>query len=86
MTIWEIIIYWLISEVISWGLFGGIYYWIFTKKIKDLYKATAMCIMINNYSRSKRRFIEWIRFVIWPYGIIQRAIIMKRVYKKAMFD
>ena len=81
MTIWQIIIYWLISEVLVWTV------WYFVAKktiIKRLNTADAwkLCEEMGNYPCSQSRIVEWLRFIVWPYGIAQRTILLIKMWKK----
>lgn len=87
MTILQIILYWVISEVIAWGL------WYFTvnrvvrSKVKNE-MATILLISqrLGAYPSTQNKTTEWLRFIIWPYGIIQRTMVVNRVCKEVMSD
>lgn len=87
MTILQIILYWVISEVIAWGL------WYFTvnRVVRTKVKNELMVMLIISqrlgaYPSTQNKTTEWLRFIIWPYGIIQRTMVVNRVCKEVMSD
>lgn len=87
MTILQIILYWVISEVIAWGL------WCFTvdrvvrSKVKNEMAAILLISQrLGAYLSTQNRTIEWLRFIVWPYGIIQRTIVVNRICKEVTSD
>ena len=86
MTIWQIILYWMISELIAWGVWYTITYRTLRAKTKD---ANILLLMTNEmgaYPRTQNKVLEWIRFIVWPYGIAQRMIVVHKIYKKWTSD
>ena len=86
MTIWQILIYWLISEVLAWGL-----WWIIAKKTVveklgkiDLQKGLKLSEEMGKYPKTQSSLLEWLRFIIWPYGIIQRTIHLLKMRKRIL--
>ena len=79
--IWQILIYWLISEVLIWGL-----WWIVVKKAitlrLDAQKGFKLCMEMYNYPKTQSKAVEWLRFIIWPYGIIQRTVLLMKMRKR----
>lgn len=87
MTILQIILYWVISEVIAWGL------WYYTVnrvvRLKTKNEMAAMLLIsqrLGAYPSTQNKTIEWLRFIIWPYGIIQRTMVVNRVCKEVTSD
>ena len=83
MTIWQILIYWLISEVLAWGI-----WWIIIKKMVvwklDADHEQKMNCEMDRYPRTQSGLLEWLRFIIWPYGIIQRTVMLMKLRKKVI--
>lgn len=76
MTIFMWFLLWIISEVISWGIWSIVTYHIYKGYLG------LMDDELIEYQRKQGRIIEWIRFIIWPYGIIQRTIVLHKIHKR----
>ena len=86
MTIWQIIVWWLIGEVISWGLWCTITKKVTTKKLNNLRSRILFNQKIGSYPSTQNLVVELVRFVVFPYGIIQRTIVTHKMLKEAMSD
>ena len=86
MTIWQIIVWWLIGEVISWGLWSTITKKVTMKKLNNLRSRILFNQKIGSYPSTQNLVVELVRFVVFPYGIIQRTIVTHKMLKEAMSD
>lgn len=86
MTIWQIIIWWLIGEVISWVLFWKIAQKVILMKVEDFGTRIMLEQKMGDYPCTQNRIAEWVRFVIFPYGIIQRSIVIGKMIKEAKMN
>ena len=84
MTIWQILIYWLISEMLAWGLWWFIMKKVVIDKMDTLERTVALNEQMGSYPATQSRLIEWIRFIIWPWGIIQRTVVILKMRKKVI--
>lgn len=81
MTILQIIIYWLISEVLVWT----VWYFVAKKTIIERLNTEngwKLSEEMSNYPRTQLRIVEWLRFIVWPYGIAQRTVLLMKMRKK----
>lgn len=82
MTIWEILIIWLMSDVLAWGLWTKFYvYGAVAKEIGKLDFAKQMELAELDWGFTNCVVLEWILFIVWPVGIIQRTIAAEKIRK-----
>ena len=81
MTFWTILLWWVISEIVAWGLWFYINFRVRLNKLPPDKLAEAG-IAIASYPATQNKILEWVRFVIWPYGIISRTIVINRIFKE----
>lgn len=79
-TLLIIIGIWVISAFIAWTLFSVIMKDYMMKHYSiTIPSAIAFNMKADEYTHSASAWLELIRFFVWPYGIIQRIIITKRL-------
>jgi len=86
MTIWQIILYWMISEVLAWGLWWATTTIFLKVKVKDTKTVFLISEEMGAYPQTQSNTMEWIRFIVWPYGIAQRMMVTRRIYRKWTSD
>lgn len=84
MTIWQILIYWLISEMLAWGLWWFIMKKLVIDKMDTLEHIAALNEQLGSYPATQSRLVEWIRFIVWPWGIIQRTVVVLKMRKNVI--
>lgn len=79
------IILWLISMAIAWTAYT---FWVYVdlkRKCKGLAPFEVLYITQQIDTRTKThidqspKWLEWIRFVVWPYGVVERIKFYKNV-------
>ena len=86
MTIISGILYWLVSELIAWGLWTITIYKTTIKTMPSMVFAMELEEKLSTYPKTQNRIVEWIRFVIWPYGIIQRTMMIYKIRKQMIAE
>ena len=85
MTIWQIILGWIISDVIAWVLWWRTIKHVIEKKA-GFKQAVILNERLGNYPATQNRVIEWIRLIVWPYGITQRTILFTKELKSVLSE
>lgn len=82
MIILKVLLWWLLSELVAWGFWWFLMQKIYVKRTGgESVIGNLMNIEMDAYPKTQKRWIEWLRFVIWPYGIIQRTVVIRKIYK-----
>lgn len=84
-TLLIIIGIWVISAFIAWTLFTVIMKGYMMKHYSmTISTALAFRMKAGEYTHNAPVWLEWIRFFVWPYGIVQRIIVTKRLCEMVM--
>ena len=80
MIILKTIIIWLISTLVAW-LVWGIFLGIAVGKLGNE-ESIKFNNFMSDYPKNELKSTEWIRFICWPYGIVQRTILVAKLFKE----
>lgn len=77
------ILMYVLSIGLSWGIWWTIMHNYLTRKVPNIFQLMDFenhCIGIA--MKKETKVIAWLRFIIWPYGILQRTIIIMKELKR----
>lgn len=84
----KLLVYWALSTIGAWAIFVLIMMVVsYLKYRHDPWTFLTILNMVNDYADKEPLWLEWERFIIWPYGIISRILLICKVsseYKKQL--
>ena len=77
---------WFVTAILAWILWVRITIWYFANKAKSdetiRNNYTDILERVSAESRKDGRFVEWMRFLIFPCGITQRTMMIAKTIRK----
>lgn len=80
-------IFWIIGGyfvglIVSWAAWAIVTYYYLKHLNYSEYQLILISDRIGSTARSKSRLVEWVRFILWPYGVTQRIIATVKVLRR----